>query len=130
MTQRIFVVEDDPLLREAVNLILSHAGYEVATTAVGTGGAALVARFRPHLVLLDIRLPDISGLHVLRAIRASGHCAPVVMMTTDNRPDTVRDVMAMGGNGYLLKPFEPKDLISRVKLALKTAGDSAHYVDD
>ena len=130
VTQRIFVVEDDPLLREAVNLILTHAGYEVATTAVGTGAAALVTRFRPHLVLLDIRLPDISGLHVLRSIRAAGHSAPVVMMTADNRPDTVRDVMAMGGNGYLLKPFEPTDLITRVKLALKTSGDAAHYIDD
>ncbi len=130
MTQRIFVVEDDPLLREAVNLILTHAGYEVSTTAVGTGASALVVRFRPHLVLLDIRLPDISGLHVLRTIRASGNGAPVVMMTADNRPETVRYVMAMGGNGYLLKPFEPKDLIARVKLALKTAGDAAHYIDD
>jgi len=130
VAHRIFVVEDDPLLREAVNLILTHAGYEVSTTAVGTGAAALVTRFRPHLVLLDIRLPDISGLHVLRAIRASGHGAPVVMMTADNRPDTVRDVMAMGGNGYLLKPFEPKGLIARVRLALKTTGDVVHYIDD
>jgi len=130
VTQRIFVVEDDPLLREAVNLILTQAGYAVSTTAVGTGAAALVTRFRPHLVLLDILLPDVSGLDVLRAIRASGHRAPIVMMTADNRPDTVRDVMAMGGNGYLLKPFEPKDLIARVKLALKTAGDTAHYIDD
>lgn len=130
MTQRIFVVEDDPLLREAVNLILTHAGYHVATTSVGTGADGLIRRFRPHLVLLDIRLPDISGLQVLRAVRASGHDLPVVMMTADSRPDTVRDVMAMGGNGYLIKPFEPKDLIARVKLALRAVGESAHYVDD
>ncbi len=118
MSQRVFVVEDDALLREAVDLILTHAGYTVATTAVGKGAVDLISRFQPHLVLLDIRLPDISGLQVLEILRKSGHPALIIMMTADNRPDTVRDVMAMGGNGYLLKPFEPQDLIARVRMAL------------
>lgn len=130
MAQRVFVVEDDGLLRDAVDLILTHVGYSVTTTAVGKGAVDLVARFRPHLVLLDIRLPDITGLKVLDMLRKGGHAMPIVMMTADNRPETVRDVMAMGGNGYLLKPFEPQDLISRVRTALKTSGAVAHYVDD
>lgn len=130
MAHRVFVVEDDALLREAVDLILTHAGYTVATTAVGKGTVDLISRFRPHLVLLDIRLPDISGLTVLQMLRKSGHALPIVMMTADNRPETVRDVMAMGGNGYLLKPFEPQDLIARVRLALKSVGRAPHYIDD
>ncbi|MFN3932129.1 MAG: response regulator transcription factor [Brevundimonas sp.] len=130
MKERVFVVEDDGLLREAVTLILTHAGYDVATTAVGRGAKDLVARFRPHLVLLDIRLPDISGLTVLGGLRAAGHTIPIVMMTADHRPDTVRDVMAMGGSGYLLKPFEPQDLIARVRLALKSARRVTHHLDD
>ena len=130
MTQRIFVVEDDLLLRDAVDLILTHAGYAVASTAVGRGASDLIARFRPHLVLLDIRLPDISGLTVLQRLRAAGHAMPVVMMTADNRPDTVRDVMVMGGTGYLLKPFEPQDLVMRVRLAMKPVGDAPLYIDD
>lgn len=119
MAQRVLVVEDDSLLREAVDLILTHADYLVATTAIGGGAVDLVARFRPHLVLLDIRLPDITGLKVLDMLRKAGHAMPVVMMTADNRPETVRDVMAAGGNGYLLKPFEPQDLINRVRWAVK-----------
>ena len=130
VSQRVFVVEDDLLLREAVDLILTHAGYTLATTAVGKGAVDLISRFRPHLVLLDIRLPDISGLKVLEMLRKAGHGAPIVMMTADNRPDTVRDVMAMGGNGYLLKPFEPNDLIARVRMALKPLAGKPFYVDD
>lgn len=130
MTHRVFVVEDDALLREAVVLILTHAGYEVATTAVGRDAADLVTRFRPHLVLLDIQLPDTSGLAVLGALRAAGHAIPIVMMTADHRPDTVRDIMSMGGSGYLLKPFEPQDLVARVRLALKSVKRTAHYLDD
>ena len=117
--QRIFVVEDDELLREAVHLILEQAGYFVQSTAVGGGAAALVKRFQPHLVLLDIRLPDTTGLQVLSALRTARHRMPIVMMTADSRPDTVREVMARGGNGYLVKPFEPADLVARVRLALK-----------
>ena len=130
MPQRVFVVEDDALLREAVDLILTHAGYTVATTAVGKGAVDLIARFRPHVILLDIRLPDISGLKVLEILQKSGQVAPIVMMTADNRPDTVRDVIAAGGSGYLLKPFEPQDLIARVRLAMKPLAANPMYVDD
>lgn len=129
MKQRVFVVEDDPLLREAVNLILTHAGFDVATTAVGRDAAGLIGRYRPHLVLLDIRLPDISGLVVLRGLRDAGHAMPIVMMTADHRPETVREVLAVGGSGYLLKPFEPQDLIARVRLALKIARRDPHYLE-
>jgi DNA-binding response OmpR family regulator len=119
MSQRIFVVEDDPFLKEAVSLILTHAHYDVTTTAVGRGAVDLIRRARPHLVLLDIHLPDINGLTVLRNLRSAGLSMAVVMMTADNRPETVRDVLASGGNGYLLKPFEPQDLVARVRRALE-----------
>ena len=130
MPHRIFVVEDDALLREAVDLILSHAGYLVTTTAVGRGAVDLAAQFRPHLVLLDIRLPDISGLKVLEMLRGAGHAMPIVMMTADNRPETLRDVMALGGTGYLLKPFEPEDLVACVRTALNAPGYGALYPGD
>lgn len=119
MSQRIFVVEDDPFLKEAVSLILTHAHFDVTTTAVGRGAVDLIRRARPHLVLLDIHLPDINGLTVLRSLRSAGLSMAVVMMTADNRPETVREVLASGGNGYLLKPFEPQDLVARVRRALE-----------
>lgn len=128
--QRVFVIEDDALLREAVDLILTHAGYLVTTTAVGRGAVGLASQFRPHLVLLDIRLPDISGLKVLEMLRRAGHAMPIVMMTADNQPATLRDVMALGGTGYLLKPFEPEDLVGRVAAALRSVVRAPRYLDD
>ena len=128
MASRIFVIEDDALLRDAVDLILEQAGYLVATTGVGRGAPDLVTRFRPDLVLLDIQLPDINGLAVLRSLRATGLRAPVLMMTADGRPETVRDVMSSGGTGYLLKPFSPEALVARVRLALNP-GPRTEFTD-
>ena len=129
LSQRILVIEDDALLRDAVDLILDQGGYLVATTGTGQGAADIVARFAPDLILLDIQLPDTTGLHVLSRLRALGHRMPIVMMTANNRPETVRDVMTMGGTGYLLKPFNPQDLVARVRLALKADPGSSEFTD-
>ncbi|NJC41690.1 DNA-binding response OmpR family regulator [Brevundimonas alba] len=118
MSNRVLIVEDDAMLREAMDLILTQAGYQVLTAATGAGVTALATRFEPHLVLLDVSLPDTSGVEVLRNLRRWNVRVPVVMVTANRTPEIVRDVMASGGNGYLLKPFEPKDLIDRVRRAL------------
>ena len=128
--KRVFVVEDHALLRDAVDMILTQAGFLVGTTGVAKGAINMLARFRPHIILLDIRLPDMSGLQVLSDLRAAGYTWPVVMMTADSRPETVQDVMSRGGNGYLLKPFQPEDLVARVRSAMRPPGDKAHYLDD
>lgn len=116
---RILVVEDDALIRDAVDVILSQIGHQV--TAVGTAELALaqIGRVYPHLVLLDVKLPRMSGVNLLRAIRAEGYRMPVLMLTGDRSAETVRDVMTGGGNGYILKPFEPAQLVRRVTTALR-----------
>lgn len=116
---RILVVEDDALIRDAVDVILSQIGHQV--TAVGTAELALaqIGRVYPHLILLDVKLPRMSGVDLLRAIRKEGYRAPVLMLTGDRSAATVRDVMANGGNGYILKPFEPAQLVRRVTASLK-----------
>ncbi len=122
MAQRIFVVEDDRFMRDAVDLILSQAGYHF--TGVGSGEEALdlVSRSMPDLILLDIGLPGIGGLKVLSALRRRGVVVPILMMTANANPSTVRDVMEMGGSGYVLKPFNPRELVQRVGAALAPAG--------
>ncbi len=119
MSHRVLVVEDDELLREAVDLILTQSGYTVTTVGNGRDAIDTLRRSLPDLVLLDIRLPGIDGLEVLRLIRKENNPVPVVMMTANSTAETVRDVMAAGGNGYILKPFEAVDLIRRVSLAFK-----------
>lgn len=118
MSGRILVVEDDSLLREAVDMILTQAGYLVSAVSNGEDGLTLIRRFAPDLILLDVRLPGMSGVDILRRLRRQGHMMPVLMLTADHSPGTVRDVMADGGNGYMLKPFEPHQLVQRVRRAL------------
>lgn len=116
---RILVVEDDALIRDAVDVILSQIGHQV--TAVGTGELALaqIGRVYPHLVLLDVKLPRMTGVDALRAMRKEGYRMPILMLTGDRSAETVRDVMTSGGNGYILKPFEPAQLVRRVTTALR-----------
>lgn len=116
---RILVVEDDVLIRDAVDVILSQIGHQV--TAVGSGELAMaqVGKVYPHLVLLDVKLPRMTGVDALRAIRKEGYRMPILMLTGDRSAETVRDVMTSGGNGYILKPFEPAQLVRRVTAALR-----------
>lgn len=118
MAQAILVVEDDNTIRELVEMILLHAGYQVATARDGREGLELLRRSRPDLVLLDIAMPGIDGLEVLKRIRQRGYSMAVLMMTANSSAQVVRDVMALGGNGYVLKPFDPEELVTRVKKAL------------
>lgn len=115
---RILVIEDDILLRDAVDVILSQVGHQVSLAETGEEGVAMIGRVRPELILLDVRLPKMSGIDTLRVIRRAGHHMPILMLTADNSAATMRDVLVDGGNGYVLKPFEPDQLVRRVRETL------------
>lgn len=115
---RILVVEDDPFMREAVDWMLTQAGHECNGVRTGEEALALVRRWMPEIILLDIGLPTISGLQVLHQLRARGISVPILMMTANASSGVVQDVMQMGGTGYVLKPFEASDLLNRVAAAL------------
>lgn len=127
--ERILVIEDDALLRDAVDIILGQEGYLVSTAPRGEDALPLIRRLKPHLVLLDVRLPGMSGIDALRLIRRQGYKMPILMMTADNSPATVRDVLADGGNGYVLKPFDPKQLIQRIRKGLAGPDGEAVILD-
>ena len=121
MTQTVLVVDDDDLISQAAAIFLGDAGFRTRTVASGQAALVELADASPDLVLMDIRMPGIDGVETLRRLRKAGHKMPVVMMTHDNRPEVVRDVIATGGNGYILKPFEAADLVARVRKALDAA---------
>ena len=119
MSHEILIVEDDPTVRELVDVVLSRAGYPVLLARDGIVALDMLRYVRPALVLLDINMPGMSGLEVLKTVRHTLRLStPVLMMTADQSVDTVRDVKALGANGYLLKPFTHEDLLARVKKAL------------
>ena len=108
---RILVVDDNEVIRGMLRFLLARLGHTVVGEA-GTGAEALAAfrRERPDAVSLDISLPDMSGLEVLKAIRAESATAKVVVVTGNNAEVLRRDVLALGAAAVLLKPFDVKAL--------------------
>lgn len=116
---KILVVEDDAPLRRSLDMTLKAAGH--TPVCVDTGEAALAAQATTTFdaVILDIGLPDIDGFEILGRLRRGGTATPVVVLTAR---DAVRDRVAgldMGADDYVLKPFEPDELIARVRAVVR-----------
>ena len=119
----VLVVEDEPSIASFISLYLKNAGYTVRTA--GTGGAALnaVAAEMPSLILLDLNLPDMDGVEICRRIRKTSD-VPILMLTA--RDEDVDKIIGLevGADDYLTKPFNPRELVARVKAVLRrTSGE-------
>lgn len=114
---RILVVDDEPTVREVVARYLERDGYLVRELDRGDLVEAAVAEFGPHLVVLDIMLPGLSGLDVLRALETRR--IPVIMLTA--RVDEADRVLGLelGADDYVSKPFSPRELVARVRTVLR-----------
>jgi DNA-binding response OmpR family regulator len=117
-TQSVLVVEDETSIASFVALYLKNAGYGIRT--VGTGQEALdtLARERPDLIVLDLMLPDLDGLEVCKRVRQSSD-VPILMLTA--RDEDVDKIIGLevGADDYLTKPFNPRELVARVKSILR-----------
>jgi DNA-binding response OmpR family regulator len=114
----VLVVEDEHSIASFVSLYLKNAGYAVRTA--GTGSAALnaVAAEMPSLILLDLNLPDMDGIEICRRVRKSSD-VPILMLTA--RDEDVDKIIGLevGADDYLTKPFNPRELVARVKAVLR-----------
>ena len=123
MSYRIVAVDDNPVVTQLIAAVLGQAGYDVEVLA--TGGEALVALQRnpPDLLLLDLQMPGLDGLEVLRIVREQKVCAgmPVLVLTAEDDSHYVAKARELGAAGYLLKPFRAQDLSAKVRRILVDA---------
>src|SRR5881394_2034233 len=118
--QTVLVVEDEGSIASFVSLYLKNAGYTVRTAANGSEALAQVAAELPSLIVLDLMLPDIDGIEVCRRIRKASD-VPILMLTA--RDEDVDKIIGLevGADDYLTKPFNPRELVARVKSILRRA---------
>jgi DNA-binding NarL/FixJ family response regulator len=109
---RVLLADDHRLVLEAVQHALERdGGFDVvATTHSGAEVADLVARHRPDLVVMDLRMPGVDGLQALDQIRARGSETKVVMLSASERPEEIQSALDRGAAGYILKSVDPGDL--------------------
>lgn len=117
MSHRVLVVEDDSELAEVLEHKLSGHGLDVACAYTGTQALDMFDSYRPDLVLLDVRLPDISGLEVCRELRTRAN-TPIVMLSVMAREDDKVAGLDYGADDYVTKPFSPRELLVRIEALL------------
>jgi len=122
---RLLVVDDEPNLAEVVTMALRFNGFEVQTAATGREALAAVSSFRPHLMVLDVMLPDMEGFEVARRLGADRSEVPIVFLTArDTTEDKIRGLTS-GGDDYVTKPFSLEELVARIRTILRRTGQAA-----
>jgi DNA-binding response OmpR family regulator len=121
---RILIAEDEPELAMGLKDNLQFEGYETAVAADGEQALALIESQHPDLILLDVMMPKLDGLEVCRRVRRTGSSVPIIMLTAKSQElDIVRGLEA-GADDYITKPFGVRELLARIKVALRHAGTS------
>jgi DNA-binding response OmpR family regulator len=121
MTQgaRILLVEDDPSIASFIGPELEHAGFQVKCAYDGLSGLEEARVFEPELIVLDIMLPGLDGVGVLKRVRQAGSQVPIIMLTArDTTLDKVHS-LDRGADDYVAKPFEIEELLARIRALLR-----------
>lgn len=120
MAEKILVIDDDPLLLQLIEASLKQENYEVYVVSSGEEGLQLLNVVRPHLVILDIMMPNLSGWETCERIRKSSTVPIIILTARGSQADIVRGLRG-GADDYLVKPFHPSELLARVSAVLRRA---------
>ncbi len=118
---RILIIDDEATIREILRLNLESHFYKIAEAANGVMGLKMAAEFHPHLIILDLGLPDLNGLEILKQIRL-WTSVPVIILTVNDDEQTKVKLLDAGADDYLSKPFGIHELLARVRVSLRTHG--------
>lgn len=119
-TQRILIVDDDPMIRDVLHRYLEEAGYAVTEAGDGVRALSEVANDEPDLIVLDVMIPGPDGLSVLRDVRRNRE-VPVILLTARNEEVDRISGLEFGADDYVVKPFSPRELVARVRTVLRRA---------
>ena len=118
MTTRVLIVEDEPALARALAVTLRASRYEATVAHTGAGGLEAMASWHPDLVVLDLGLPDLDGIEVLRALRAWS-AVPVVVLSARQTSDDKVEALDAGADDYVTKPFGMDEFLARIRAAAR-----------
>ena len=121
---RVLIVEDEPSYVEALRLVLGAEGFEVDTALDGKTGLERFRDRRPEVILLDLMLPAISGLDVLRAVRRESDL-PVIVVSAKGAEADIVSALELGADDYVTKPYSARELVARIRAALRRGASSA-----
>ncbi len=116
--KKILVIDDEPIIRVSCQRSLSNEGYEVKSASSGKEGIDLLEKEAFNLVLLDIKMPDMDGIEVLKKIKNTWPETKIIMITGYSTVETAVKTLKLGALNYLEKPFTPDTLIETIKEAL------------
>lgn len=119
--ERVLIVEDEPAVARGLEYALKQEGFEVFRASNGAQAIEMTGREQPDLITLDLRLPDMSGYDVCRALRSQNHRQPILMLTAkDEELDKVLG-LELGADDYMVKPYGLRELVSRIRALLRRA---------
>lgn len=128
---RLLVVEDEPSIRTLLESTLRLTGYQVSGAETGQAALIEAERLLPHLLLLDVMLPDLDGFEVTRRLRAGGNDVPVLFLTARTALDDRLQGLGAGGDDYVTKPFHIEEVLLRIEAILRrTASDAEPFVTE
>jgi DNA-binding response OmpR family regulator len=121
---RVLVVEDDPAIGRLLHRSLTNSGDVVTVATTGASGLSMALQEQPEVVLLDLGLPDLSGLEVLQMLRAVSQ-VPVIVVTAQDDDRTVVKALDLGADDYLVKPFGSDQLAARMRAVLRRSAQTS-----
>lgn len=128
-SELILLVDDEPSITELARMYLERDGYRIHEAADGESALGAAAKQKPALIVLDVMLPKVDGFDVCRRLRSAGDDVPIIMLTA--RDEDIDKILGLelGADDYLTKPFNPRELVARVKAILRR-GESRRDIND
>jgi two-component system OmpR family response regulator len=121
-SHRILVVDDEPNIVDVVSMALRFQGFAVETAGTGAEALSAVTAFRPHLIVLDVMLPDMEGFDVAQRLGAQRARVPIIFLTARDATDDKIRGLTLGGDDYVTKPFSLEELVARIRSILRRSG--------